>query len=450
MPAYFYDKQIRRYILQFARIFSNFYVTKGVDPDNNPILTRIPIRYGDASRQASTIIQENSANKIPNAPMLTYYITGFEYDRQRVQEPMFVDKMHIRQRTFNNQTQQYEKTQQDAFTVERIMPVPYLLRMNLDLWTTSTDQKLEFIEQVGVLFNPALDIQANDAITDWGSLTTVFQEGPNFTSRSVPQGTGNPIDILTWRFYMPIWLSSPAKLKKMGIIHKIIASIFNGNELSDITDDNLFNGSRQRITPYGYKILLLNNQLQLLPQSQPFYPNEALDRPTSPDTAIVWQGFLEAHGAIVEGISQIRIEHPNLDTEIVGTIRFNQNDGRLLHYDIDIDTLPNDTLNPVDKVIDPTVSKPGGNLPSELNGQRYLIIEDLIPNTIGWNVSSIIPTNSIIEYQTDKWVQVFDPKTTEVQFVTTLSSNLQYMFSNGEWQRSIEGFYDSGSFSIVI
>ena len=450
MPAYFYDKQIRRYILQFARIFSNFYVTKGVDPDNNPILTRIPIRYGDASRQASTIIQENSANKIPNAPMLTYYITGFEYDRQRVQEPMFVDKMHIRQRTFNNQTQQYEKTQQDAFTVERIMPVPYLLRMNLDLWTTSTDQKLEFIEQVGVLFNPALDIQANDAITDWGSLTTVFQEGPNFTSRSVPQGTGNPIDILTWRFYMPIWLSSPAKLKKMGIIHKIIASIFNGSELSDITDDNLFNGSRQRITPYGYKILLLNNQLQLLPQGQPFYPNEALDRPTSPDTAIAWKGFLEAHGAIVEGISQIRIEHPNLDTEIVGTIRFNQNDGRLLHYDIDIDTLPNDTLNPVDKVIDPTVSKPGGNLPSELNGQRYLIIEDLIPNTIGWNVSSIIPANSIIEYQTDKWVQVFDPKTTEAQFVTTLSSNLQYMFSKGEWQRSIEGFYDSGSFSIVI
>jgi len=197
-------------------------------------------------------------------------------------------------------------------------------------------------------------------------------------------------------------------------------------------------------------MLLLNNQLQLLPASQPFNPDD-LDRPPSPDTKLAWQGFLEAYGAVKEGISQIRLEHPNLDTEIVGTFRFNETDGRLLHFDIDPDTLPSDTLEPVDKVIDPTISKPSGTLPEANTGQRYLIISDLIPNTIGWNVSRLIPAFSIIEFDSiDGWVQVFDPATNVMQFVTTLSSNIQYKFSGGEWQRSVEGYYEAGSFSIVI
>ncbi len=449
MPAYFYDKQIRRYILQFARIFSNFYVQRGVDPNNNPILSRIPIKYGDASRQANAILNQNSANSIPNAPLLTYYITGFEYDRQRVQEPVFVDKFNIRQRTFNPDSGQYEQTQNDAFTVERIMPVPYLLRMNVDLWTTSTDQKLEFIEQVGVLFNPALDIQATDSITDWSSLTTVFQEGPNFSSRSIPQGTGNPIDILTWRFYMPIWISSPAKLKKMGIIHKIVNSVFHGSQISDMTDDNLINGTRQRITPFGYKFLLVNNRLQVLPKSQPFNPN-SLERPPNPDTDIAWKGFLEAYGAVKEGISQIRLENQNLQTELVATFNFNENDGRLLDLTIDTDTLPNDTLLPVERVIDPTKFV----LPEtvELN-TRYLIVNNpIVKNTVQWGDFQS-PENSIIQYTANGWQTVFDPKDkTTPEFVTNLVKEIQYMFvpESKSWIRSIEGWYEDSSFSIVI
>jgi len=78
MAQFFYDNQIRRFLVQFAKIFSDWYVTKGKDPNGNDILVRVPIMYGDSSRQASTIIANNSASNLPSAPLITYYISGLE------------------------------------------------------------------------------------------------------------------------------------------------------------------------------------------------------------------------------------------------------------------------------------------------------------------------------------------------------------------------------------
>ena len=60
---FFYDGQIRRYITQIVRAFSNFSYKDG-DGD----LRRVPVMYGDISRQVASIIRENSENKIPSAP----------------------------------------------------------------------------------------------------------------------------------------------------------------------------------------------------------------------------------------------------------------------------------------------------------------------------------------------------------------------------------------------
>ena len=102
---------------------------------------RIPIMYGDSSRQAATIIANNSASNLPSAPLLTYYISGLEYDQRRTQDPTFVDKINVRQRAYNNDTQSYEQVQGQAFNVERLMPVPYTLRLTVELWTTNINQK---------------------------------------------------------------------------------------------------------------------------------------------------------------------------------------------------------------------------------------------------------------------------------------------------------------------
>ena len=458
MADFFHDNQVRRFLIQFAKIFSNWEVTKGKDPAGNDILVRVPIMYGDSSRQASTIIANNSASNLPSAPLITYYINGLEYDQRRTQDPTFIDKVQVRQRAYNNETQSYEQVQGQAFTVERLMPVPYTLRITVDLWTTNVQQKLELIEQLGTLFNPSLEIQSTDNFIDWTSLSVVYQDGLNFSSRSIPQGSGNPIDVLSWKFYMPIWLSNAAKLKKMGVIEKVIASIFKGQALQDIQDDDLLLGTRQKITPYGYKLLLIGNRLQLLPADEAFYPNnESLEYPPPPDTSLYWSSLLNVYGTLRPGISQIWLQNPFMDTEIVGTIVPDPTDDRLLIYDIDADTLPQNTLDPVDSVINPTVTGPNAGLPSPINGRRYLIVEDVGSpgnTTIAWG-SLVANANNIIEYDSTsgEWFVSFDSQVaTTVEYVTNLTTALQYRFDhvNNVWMKSFEGWYGQGNYSIVI
>jgi len=456
MAKFFYDNQIRRFLVQFARIFSDWYVTKGKDPAGNEILIRVPIMYGDSSRQVSTVIANNSPSSLPSAPLITYYITGLEYDQKRTQDPYFIDKLSVRQRSFNTQTGQYEQTQGQAFTVERIMPVPYTLRVTVDFWTTNYNQKLELIEQLGVLFNPAMEIQSTDNFIDWTSLSVVYQDGLTFSSRTIPQGTGNPIDVMTWKFYMPVWISSSAKIKKLGVIHKIIASIFKGNALTDMQDDDMLLGTRQKITPYGYKILYIGNSLQILPANQDFYPrNTTLELPDSPSTDLYWKSVLNAYGTIKPGISQIWLQNPYMETEIVGTIAYNPNDDRLLIFDVDPDTLPENTLDPVDSIINPLTKGPDSGLPAASAGQRYLIVESIgsILNeepAVAWG-SLVANANDIIEYDGSNWLVSFDStQLTDVQYVTNLTTNIQYRYAEAMWMKSYEGWYDQGDYSIVI
>jgi hypothetical protein len=458
MAQFFYDNQIRRFLIQFAKIFSNWQVTKGKDPAGNEILVRVPIMYGDSSRQASTIIANNSASNLPSAPLITYYISGLEYDQRRTQDPTFIDKIQVRQRAYNSETQQYEQVQGQAFTVERLMPVPYTLRINVDFWTTNYQQKLELVEQIGTLFNPSLEIQSTDNFIDWTSLSVVYQDGLTFSMRSIPQGTGNPIDVLNWKFYMPIWLSNAAKLKKMGVIEKVIASIFKGQALEDIQDDDLLLGTRQKITPYGYKLLLIGNRLQLLPADEAFYPsNESLEYPPPPDTSLYWTSLLNVYGTLRPGISQIWLQNPFMTTDIVGTIVPDPLDDRLLIYEIDTDTLPQNTLDPVDSVINPLVTGPNAGLPGPINGRRYLIVEDVGSpgdTTIAWG-ALVANANDIVEFDatSGEWFVSFDSQTaTTVEYVTNLTTNLQYRFDyiNNVWMKSYEGFYQAGDYSIVI
>jgi len=457
MAQFFYDNQIRRFLIQFAKIFSYWEVTKGKDPAGNEILVRVPIMYGDSSRQASTIIANNSGSNLPSAPLITYYISGLEYDQKRTQDPTYIDKINVRQRTFNTETGQYESVQGQAFTVERLMPVPYTLRITVDFWTTNYQQKLELIEQLGTLFNPSMEIQSTDNFIDWTSLSVVYQDGLTFSSRTIPQGTGNPIDVMSWKFYMPIWLSNAAKLKKMGVIEKVIASIFKGTALQDIQNDDLLLGTRQKITPYGYKVLLMGNRLQLLPaDNNSFVSNVDLNYPEPPDTSLYWTSLLNVYGTIRPGISQIWLQNPYMNTDIVGTIVPDPTDDRLLIYDIDADTLPQNTLSPVNSVVNPLISGPNAGLPGPVNGVRYLLVESVGSEgspTVAWG-ELVANANDIVEYDADSasWYVSFDSQvSTTVEYVTNLTTSIQYRYTpDGVWMKSYEGWYAQGDYSIVI
>ena len=458
---FFYDEQIRRFLLQFTRIFSNFEVEYGREEDGSFALYRVPVRYGDASRQAQTVLQNNSANNMPATPLMTFYVTGLNYARDRIQDPTFVEKRNIRQRTWDTETQTYDTTQSNAFTIERMMPVPFNLEVQLDIWTSNTNQKLQILEQILTLFNPSLEIQSTDNYLDWTSLSVVNLERTQWSSRTIPVGTEDPIDISSIGFSMPIWISPPAKVKKLGVVQKIIASIFDaeGDYNEAVLNNDLLLGTRQKMTPYNYQVLLLGNQLQVLEQNAVGEEINSITPPTSPASNLMWHAVVDLYGELRDGISQVRLINAYDDSEIIGTVAYHPSDDRFLLFTVDEDTIPANTLTAINSIVDPLRKGPGAGLPASATGQRYLFIESTGTNDDGdataWRGTDDSPlfanANDIVEYDGERWNVVFDssnPGTT--QYVTNITTSIQYRWSNNQWLKSYEGLYPGGEWSLVL
>jgi hypothetical protein len=461
-PTFFYDEQIRRFLLQFARIFSNFQVEYGRNEEGTAhTLLRVPVRYGDSSRQVQTVIQNNSPNELPSTPLMTFYITALDYDRPRMQEPYHVSKMNVRQRFYDTTTDTYENTQGNAFTIERLMPVPYSLTINLDIWTSNTNQKFQLLEQIIPLFNPALEIQSTDNFIDWTSLSVVELESSRWSSKTIPVGSDDPIDVATLTFKIPIWISSPAKVKKLGVVERIVASVFdaNGDAISAIADNDLLLGTRQIFTPFDYQVLLINNKLQALrPQQVVDQYNTSLTPADSPASNLMWHAVIGDLGALRDGISLIKLEQQD-GTEVIGTVSYDPTDDRFLLFSVDTDTVPANTLSPINAVINPLVSGPGTGLPVAAQGQRYLLTEDTGSENgyaDAWaGVAGqylIAKANDIIEYDGSRWIIVFDGDSSPVniQYVTNLTTELQFEWTGSSWIKSYQGLYPGGTWSLVL
>jgi hypothetical protein len=264
---------------------------------------------------------------------------------------------------------------------------------------------------------------------------------------------------MSMKFSVPIWISSPAKVKKLGVVEKIIFSVFDaqGDANEAVTNSDLLLGTRQKFTPYNYQVLLVGNKLQILKYSAVVdEPNTSTSLPDDPPSNEFWPAVIGMYGGFRPGITQIRLNSQWDETvDIIGTVSYDPTDERFLLFDVDADTVPQNTLAPVDAVIDPLLSGPGAGLPSAVIGQRYLILEAVgspdnpVP-AVAWG-SLVAGANDIIEYTATGWQVSFDSSTgINVQYVTNITTGLQYLWTGQQWVKSYEGLYPSGSWSLVL
>ena len=469
MSQFFYDRQVRRFLQQIIAIFSNFNVEFGREADGSQALYRVPVRYGDPTRMASSIIKDNSENKMNSVPVMTVYITSLEYDRERTQDPTFVSKINIRERRLAADNETLSIYQGNALTVERLMPVPYELNVNLDVWTSNTEQKLQLLEQLLPLFNPDLEIQSTDNFIDWTSLSYIHLDNVVWSSRSIPVGTDDNIDVATLSFYIPIWLSLPAKVKKLGVIQSIIASVYDaqGELNSDVLSAANLLRNRVYVTPLGYNMLLLNGQATLVPSNYPLdRGTDSTAVPINTNDPINWQPLINTYGQFTNGISQLRLRKDNPDTisEIVGTVAQHPSDPAVLLFTVDIDTVPTNSMPPINAIIDPQRSRPGRGLPAATAGQRYLILNDInagksgdtsFDGADGWKSTAgedlVAKANDIISYTGTTWQVAWASEgITKTEYVTNLTTGIQYKWTGQEWQKSYEGEYPAGTWSLVL
>jgi hypothetical protein len=176
---------------------------------------------------------------------------------------------------------------------------------------------------------------------------------------------------------------------------------------------------------------------------------------------ITWPTVINAYGVLRPGISYITLDNPWApDSSIIGTIAVNPADDRLLIYNINPDTAPQNTLAPVDAVINPLTSSPGNGLDPAAVGQRYLLNDSTgnaanPTNPTAWLGTSgqplIANANDIIEYNGIRWVVVFNSQdSTDAQYVVNITTGIQYFWNGTKWVKSIDGLYTGGTWNLVL
>jgi hypothetical protein len=495
---FFYDGQIRRYITQTIRVLSNFVVKYG-----DGTLHRIPVMYGDSDRQVGSIINQNSASTVASVPRIAVYVSGLDIDNSRLSDATFVGKMNFRERDIQIDNIQgsptygqeiYNQAQGKNYTVERLMPTPFKLTMKVDIWSSSTEQKLQILEQMLVLFNPSLEIQTTDNYIDWTSLSVLNLNTVSWSSRQVPVGTTDPIDIATLTLDCPIWISPPVKVKHLGVITKIITSIYN-NAVTE--DDSYIQGlgqpltagtqnlstllSQDVVTVSDYTIQVYNGEAILLTKNEGFSPREVtLDIPVRGGSAAInWNDLFDRYpGKYVAGSSMLFLTQPD-GSEVVGTIAVNALDATILSVTYNPDTLVSNTgidsqgfldSNPsynaagsyrpqspgtFDAIVNPLSYNPG----TPTVGLRLLIIEDIGDNqsvadghyASAWG-QLVAKANDIIEWTGTSWHVVFDYTHFPDAMVwqTNIYTGVQYLWDGVQWKKSFEGEYTSDLWRIVL
>jgi hypothetical protein len=411
---HFYDQQIRRYLTQMIRMFSGFSYK-----DGKGNLVQVPVMYGDLTRQVGSILRDNSENKIPSAPRMAVYVTGLELDTSRLSDSSYVNKLNIRERAVDDAGVEYLRKEGKNYTVERLMPTPYTLTVNLDIWSTNTDQKLQIMEQILMLFNPSLEIQTTDNYIDWTSLSVVNLDNVSWSSRSIPTGTESEIDVASLTFQTPIFISPPAKVKKLGVITNIITAIFNDNGLEINLDDTAYaqslvkdavifddnedvpsklSGKREALTSETTLVTTSHNNYDLifLNDGSGGYYAQLLGKGVV--GAETWTGYLKAIPELFQpDITELRLQRSN-GYEIVGTISINPLDETRLSVNVDTDTLPDDTYiegrTGIDAIIDPIKGNP--NDLGLSGGSRIL----LLGNIGHVHRGSFTTENQILTYDT--------------------------------------------------
>lgn len=503
MSEHFYDAQIRKYLIQVMRLFSNFsYKPAKGEP------VQVPVMYGDMTRQVSSILRDNSENKVPSAPRMAVYITGLEMDRDRTSDSSFVSKKHVRERAYDAEGKEYLNFQGKNYTIERLMPTPYKLTINVDLWSTNTDQKLQLLEQILMLFNPSLEIQTTDNYLDWTSLTVVNLDNVNFSNRTIPTGTESEIDIAQLTFSTPIYISPPAKVKRLGVITKIITSIFDGDGYVDFeqqlqgstlfgiggTTDALVEetqpGSGQvvdggafpnegngeisissQVTRIHYPVVNNPNQHSILVMN-----GKAKILENGLISGRTWTSHLaEFPGEYQSGLSLIYLRKPDITQFVGGRITVNPLDESELIINFDRDTLPSNDVVPgparnanqfssIDYIIDPLRYNPTQD---KSMGVRMLLLAaiggdntdgaDAWKNASGTDFSA--GANDIVEWDGTQWHIVFDAsqdlitqtqETVDTLYTRNLTTGIQYYWDGEQWLLSVEGEYAKGDWNIEL
>lgn len=243
---------------------------------------------------------------------------------------------------------------------------------------------------------------------------------------------------------LPFWISPPAQVTQQNLIEQVVTNMYEGMNEDDVDADNLL--QRDITTPGNHAIEVTGGKIKLLGSE-----GSEVD---SSGVTFKWAPLLDVYGQMRPTVSQLRLKtNPNLDDDtgdIIGTIQFDSANSNELFWQVDLDTLPGNTLQPVDAVIDPLRSFPvGGGLPAPAPLRRYLLLNDIGPSQAWGDLTA--RANDVIEFRSGSWVVAFaSVGATDVEYLLNLHTGRQLRWNGYDWGLTIDGQYPAGYWRLSL
>jgi hypothetical protein len=445
--SYFYSGQLNSLLQQVIRIFSGFYY-KTSPSNDNPFgeLISVPCKYGDGSRLVAQLINNNSANTARTIPLFSVLIKDIQIDSTRRRGPSLENQLQVNERAIDPVTGRYTAKIGNSYEVSRLMPVAVLIKIQVDAITSNTSQLWQLVEQIALLFNPMIDIQVNENPLDWSALTTMELKDINYNSKSIPVGADDQYNVTTWYFEIPFHINPPAKVKRLRTVKTIITDIGRDDPNSPVDTWNPGYYSEVITDVADYKISVVGNSATLLGK----YGNVVDDN----GDVYSWQNLIDSLGKFIPNVTMIRLRPAGnmvtTNTDIYANFTLDTVELNKINLSFVQSTLPQPTVNSVNNIIDPCAVFPNNGIPiNPTVGTRYLILKNIIPNTVAWGSFSA-PANSIIEWNGSNWFVDLDPSTAPLGSIVQNSYNnkLYILISDDSWISVVEGQYSAGYWAL--
>lgn len=233
---YFFDNQIRAYILQVAAIFNGLQVQTGIGECGEAEFISVPIVIGHKDRVVAALMAGNTSNRMFSLPTMALHLSALAIAPERRKIQAYVD-----QRVTLKAGGVFPD---DLTVVKRAMPIPYNATMELSILVSNSQQRDQILEQILVLFNPDIQIQKSDGPFDWTKLTKV-ELTDIANEENYPASTDRRIINWTLTFELPIFLSIPMGTKD-DLVRKIIIQLgdLNSMNLNEVDENG-------ELTPFG-------------------------------------------------------------------------------------------------------------------------------------------------------------------------------------------------------
>jgi len=227
IDTFYYDAQIKRYLVQVSYVFSGLNVMVGKSDTRDERLIPVPIHYGSRDRVVQHIIGSNTQNKPLRLPVLAAYMSSLD-----IAPELYKGKMTQRSQTY---LPRGGVVPDDLKVVRQYMPIPFRMSIDVSMYCSNQEQQFQILEQILMLFDPTLQIQTSDQPFDWTKITTIKLEDIRF-EENYPPSIERRIIQTTLSFSLPIYIAPPSTLKA-NVVNKVlyrISTMDNSDNIEDI------------------------------------------------------------------------------------------------------------------------------------------------------------------------------------------------------------------------